>query len=175
LRGKDVATVAAKIRALKPATLWRFNVAGDLPGIGEEIDGALAALASHGRAFSLSASLANGDRLDARGARVNGTGGRLLGHALWLDDAAAARVRGTAPRASLGHRRRLVARRHVREEGAPEEAAHVDVQQAVLQAVLQQHLYTVEVGVGLLFMLVVGQLLQLIQAVEVVAELLQLA
>jgi hypothetical protein len=38
-RGKDIATVAAKIRALKPATLWRFNVAGDLPGVGEDIDG----------------------------------------------------------------------------------------------------------------------------------------
>jgi hypothetical protein len=37
-RGESVSKVAAKISALPPGTLWRHNVAGDLPGIGEDVD-----------------------------------------------------------------------------------------------------------------------------------------
>ncbi len=80
---------------------WAAIRARFAPASGEEIDRALVALATDGLSFALSTSLANGDRLDARGARVNGNNGRLLGHALWLDDAAAARMREAALEASL--------------------------------------------------------------------------
>lgn len=39
MRGSDVEQIASKIAKLPANTLWRFNVAGDLPGVGEEIDG----------------------------------------------------------------------------------------------------------------------------------------
>lgn len=37
--GDDWATFTAKVAALPAGTLWRHNVAGDLPGTGERIDG----------------------------------------------------------------------------------------------------------------------------------------
>lgn len=37
--GDDWATFTAKVAALPAGTLWRHNVAGDLPGTGEKIDG----------------------------------------------------------------------------------------------------------------------------------------
>lgn len=37
-RGKPLADVAASIAALPAGQLWRFNVAGDLPGTGESVD-----------------------------------------------------------------------------------------------------------------------------------------
>lgn len=37
-RGSSVADVADAIRALPPGTLWRHNIAGDLPGAGETVD-----------------------------------------------------------------------------------------------------------------------------------------
>jgi len=39
-RGVNIDELASKVFRLKANTLWRFNVAGDLPGVGEEIDGA---------------------------------------------------------------------------------------------------------------------------------------
>jgi len=39
-RGVNIDELASKVFRLKANTLWRFNVAGDLPGSGEEIDGA---------------------------------------------------------------------------------------------------------------------------------------
>ena len=47
IRGSALETVADKIRKLKPNTLWRFNVAGDLPGVGEDIDGGAIAQLVH--------------------------------------------------------------------------------------------------------------------------------
>lgn len=37
-RGVDLETLAAKIKALPAEQLWRFNIAGDLPGKGEKVD-----------------------------------------------------------------------------------------------------------------------------------------
>lgn len=39
-RGGDLATLCASIAALPPGQLWRHNVAGDLPGQGEDVDAA---------------------------------------------------------------------------------------------------------------------------------------
>jgi hypothetical protein len=38
-RGSDWATFCASVAALPEGQLWRHNVAGDLPGVGEKIDG----------------------------------------------------------------------------------------------------------------------------------------
>jgi hypothetical protein len=38
-RGGDIEALAASVAALPDGQLWRHNVAGDLPGIGEKIDG----------------------------------------------------------------------------------------------------------------------------------------
>jgi hypothetical protein len=40
VRGGDIDQLAGKIRKLAQNSLWRFNVAGDLPGADEDIDGA---------------------------------------------------------------------------------------------------------------------------------------
>lgn len=37
-RGADIGTVCKSIRALPNGTLWRHNIAGDLPGTGETVD-----------------------------------------------------------------------------------------------------------------------------------------
>lgn len=37
-RGQDLAGLCAAVAALPPGQLWRFNVAGDLPGQGEHVD-----------------------------------------------------------------------------------------------------------------------------------------
>ncbi len=39
-RGGDLGQLCASIEALPAGQLWRFNVAGDLPGAGEEVDAA---------------------------------------------------------------------------------------------------------------------------------------
>ena len=39
-RGKDLAALCLAIDQLRPGQLWRFNVAGDLPGAGEHVDAA---------------------------------------------------------------------------------------------------------------------------------------
>lgn len=39
-RGINLQALAANIRAMKPEQLWRFNIAGDLPGKGEAVDAA---------------------------------------------------------------------------------------------------------------------------------------
>jgi hypothetical protein len=38
MRGESISKVAAKIAALPEGTLWRHNVAGDLPGVGEDVN-----------------------------------------------------------------------------------------------------------------------------------------
>lgn len=37
-RGQDWGALCAQVQALQPGTLWRHNVAGDLPGQGESVD-----------------------------------------------------------------------------------------------------------------------------------------
>jgi len=39
VRGGDLAYLTANIRALDPGELWRHDVTGDLPGVGERING----------------------------------------------------------------------------------------------------------------------------------------
>jgi hypothetical protein len=39
-RGVNLETLTAKIKALDAGQLWRFNIAGDLPGFGETVDAA---------------------------------------------------------------------------------------------------------------------------------------
>ena len=83
------------------AGTWRAVRAQFMPGSGDEIEEALAALAAAGVAFTRAIALANGGHVEARGVPVTGVGGRVLGHALWLRDASAAHAREAALETSL--------------------------------------------------------------------------